>query len=513
MTRRAQPAARARGREQGAARWQRGRAGSADARRRRRRRHRSPPTARPRSPTCSCGRAAARARGTRHPAVSASTGQPSIRRGARSRRAASGAPSARSASILSRKRWRGSPRKSFATTSTAATGTGTAPASTGSRRMGPLGARNGATGRSVRSCCLTSGAGESSTATTLRLALRTSALRSSTGRRSATRRCTTSSRNRAALSTLALQASLRVPGACLTRACACASARGKTTFGTDKKWYQRKPTEAGPGPAGVRPPQTRIKGGRFNRHRSLTFIEQAQRLGGTLPGPGLYNPQDAGIYAVPGGRFNVSKPMTHWQLIEKDGATSLCLPFPQLSHSRCLVRPGKPGRCSSVCAPQSCRRPIVSAVLTRCECGTLQHAQNQAGPIPLAIRHGVRTTIRSCRARVDPCHKAAGASEVALRWCCGAGVVVQCCARADARRVMWLTVRVACGRAESSTRRRSRASRSYMHRACISFARQNVKLSCKIPVQARTTPHDDKRRVISGTVETLIVDFGEISPH
>jgi len=48
-----------------------------------------------------------------------------------------------------------------------------------------------------------------------------------------------------------------------------------------------------------------------------------------LPGPGLYNPQDAGIYAVPGGRFNLSCPKTHWELIERDGATYLSPPFPQ----------------------------------------------------------------------------------------------------------------------------------------------------------------------------------------
>ena len=146
----------------------------------------------------------------------------------------------------------------------------------------------------------------------------------------AIRRCMTSSRNRAAPSSLLLHASIKAPSPALTRACASIYARGNTTFGTAKKWYQRKPADAGPGPSGVRPPLTSIKGGRFNRHRSLTFIETAQRLGRTLPGPGLYNPQDAGIYAVPGGHFNLSNPQTHWELIERDGATYL----PPLFHSR-----------------------------------------------------------------------------------------------------------------------------------------------------------------------------------
>jgi hypothetical protein len=53
------------------------------------------------------------------------------------------------------------------------------------------------------------------------------------------------------------------------------------------------------------------------------FIELAEREGRKLPGPGLYNPQNAGIYAVPGGRFNVSRPKTHWDLIERHG-TPVC---------------------------------------------------------------------------------------------------------------------------------------------------------------------------------------------
>jgi hypothetical protein len=105
---------------------------------------------------------------------------------------------------------------------------------------------------------------------------------------------------------------------------------GRTTFGTDKKWYQRKGGDNGPGPGGVRPALTRIKGGRFNRHRSPHFIEVAQNLGKTLPGPGLYNPQVGTVDQIRGGRFNISKPKTEWQLIEREarekpsGADTTC---------------------------------------------------------------------------------------------------------------------------------------------------------------------------------------------
>ena len=100
---------------------------------------------------------------------------------------------------------------------------------------------------------------------------------------------------------------------------------GTTTFGTDKKWYQRRAADTGPGPGAVRPPPVRVKGGRFNRHRSLTFIEVAQRLGKQLPGPGLYNTQNAG-FEIKGGHFNMANPKTHWQLIERHCALSLCVP-------------------------------------------------------------------------------------------------------------------------------------------------------------------------------------------
>ena len=50
-------------------------------------------------------------------------------------------------------------------------------------------------------------------------------------------------------------------------------------------------------------------------------------------------------YAVPGRRFNVSKPMTQWQLIEKGVRTFLCLPL-----SCAQSHPSPPSQC--VCAAE-----------------------------------------------------------------------------------------------------------------------------------------------------------------
>lgn len=105
---------------------------------------------------------------------------------------------------------------------------------------------------------------------------------------------------------------------------------GRTTFGTEKKWYQRRqPGDGGAGPQSA-PQSRKIAGGRFNRHRSMSFIDLVERDGRKTPGPALYNPQDAGIFKVSGGRFNMSRPKTHWQLIEKksrsqpSGADTTC---------------------------------------------------------------------------------------------------------------------------------------------------------------------------------------------
>jgi hypothetical protein len=62
----------------------------------------------------------------------------------------------------------------------------------------------------------------------------------------------------------------------------------------------------------------------------MSFIDLVERDGRKTPGPALYNPQDAGIFKVSGGRFNMSRPKTHWQLIEKksrsqpSGADTTC---------------------------------------------------------------------------------------------------------------------------------------------------------------------------------------------
>ena len=56
------------------------------------------------------------------------------------------------------------------------------------------------------------------------------------------------------------------------------------------------------------------------------FVETAVRLAKSVPGPGMYSPQDAGMFKVPGGRFNMSRPKTHWQIIEREGTCSTFFP-------------------------------------------------------------------------------------------------------------------------------------------------------------------------------------------
>ena len=144
------------------------------------------------------------------------------------------------------------------------------------------------------------------------------------------------------------------------------SCSGKTTFGTAKKWYQRKtdPNQCTPGPGGVRPPLTKIKGGRFNRHHSFSyyffivsimflaltasrwssfrhhdlpfanssqtlkivltcceyrrFLEQMHQVSKEVPGPGMYEPQHQNA-RIRGGKISQTSSLTHWQILDKHG--------------------------------------------------------------------------------------------------------------------------------------------------------------------------------------------------